>query len=351
MAVHLPVELLNQIFELAIPTPDEAVKMGRISFSHCPWSLTHVCSQWRAVALSMPVLWSCIAISIPNFSEGAPPYPLELVKAQIHRSLPRPLEVIFLSKEAPTTTAHTTKTLFKLIHGACDRWETARIEWCLWNVLPLQGADLPLLRELCLHILYWNANRIPAPPPVTRKSPNLTKITFDGSDMQLRGLGALDLSALEDLTIGGYTLGCLKDVLSGSKCSLRKLWLKHYPPAPEVLEILTLNPSIRELKLSRYDRHRRVVTALTLAEIPDQGVVYAPALTTFSIEWTEDRELRLLVDMVESRVRLFHLHGCAQLQRLCLLRTGGPRDFRESRDWNWKRIMALKKAGLRVEYR
>ncbi|KAJ7157374.1 hypothetical protein C8R46DRAFT_1225968 [Mycena filopes] len=331
MAVHLlAVEILNQIFELALPTPYEALKLGRISFRNCPWSLIHVCSQWRAVALSLPVLWSRITISIPKLPPrlSKPPYPLPLVNAQILLFGTRPLQVIFLSEEPPDA-AHTTKELFALIHKHCHRWETARIEWCLWDIFPIHTqSELPLLRELFVCVLHWNhsvdrAELLRPPQPMVGSTPKLNKLGSDlqGPKIQLDGLAALNLRAIEELTVSGKKFLHFLDMLgrSESQCSLRKLWLKDSsPPVPDVLESLARNPGILVLRsTSGHDcRKNVVVVALTLVKVPTgQDVAHAPALTTYSIDcptvtldqWESVR------DMVESRVRLFRLQKCVQL--------------------------------------
>ncbi|KAJ7602684.1 hypothetical protein DFH06DRAFT_1023556, partial [Mycena polygramma] len=51
----MPPEVLGEIFLLAVPT-EKAPWPRRVTDS--PWYLTHVSSHWRAVAVSIPALWS-----------------------------------------------------------------------------------------------------------------------------------------------------------------------------------------------------------------------------------------------------------------------------------------------------
>ncbi|KAJ6459933.1 hypothetical protein C8R45DRAFT_842883, partial [Mycena sanguinolenta] len=50
---QMPPEILGEIFAWTLPSAHDIFGTRR-----CPWILTHVCSRWRAVALSIPSLWS-----------------------------------------------------------------------------------------------------------------------------------------------------------------------------------------------------------------------------------------------------------------------------------------------------
>ncbi|KAJ7654649.1 hypothetical protein DFH06DRAFT_993402, partial [Mycena polygramma] len=51
----MPPEVLGEIFLLAVPTMKARRK---VCVTDSPWYLTHVSGHWRAVAVSIPALWS-----------------------------------------------------------------------------------------------------------------------------------------------------------------------------------------------------------------------------------------------------------------------------------------------------
>ena len=59
---HLPIDILQEIFNACLPTAYNPV----ISRYEAPLLLTQVCRNWRNVALSSPFLWSAIHIPIPS---------------------------------------------------------------------------------------------------------------------------------------------------------------------------------------------------------------------------------------------------------------------------------------------
>ncbi|KAJ6560350.1 hypothetical protein B0H19DRAFT_863567, partial [Mycena capillaripes] len=58
----LPPEILGKIFLLTVPPEDEMERLledksikSRLSLS--PWVLTRICSRWRNISVSFPMLW------------------------------------------------------------------------------------------------------------------------------------------------------------------------------------------------------------------------------------------------------------------------------------------------------
>ncbi|KAJ7607910.1 hypothetical protein FB45DRAFT_763762, partial [Roridomyces roridus] len=55
---RMPNELLIEIFVLTVPSvKSDGPWACTFSMRGSPWVLTHVCSRWRAVAISTPALW------------------------------------------------------------------------------------------------------------------------------------------------------------------------------------------------------------------------------------------------------------------------------------------------------
>ncbi|KAF8175598.1 hypothetical protein K438DRAFT_1508275, partial [Mycena galopus ATCC 62051] len=50
---RFPPEILGEIFLQTLPSIHKILNV-----KDSPWPLTHVCSRWRAIALSKPSLWS-----------------------------------------------------------------------------------------------------------------------------------------------------------------------------------------------------------------------------------------------------------------------------------------------------
>ncbi|KAJ7631707.1 hypothetical protein DFH06DRAFT_700427 [Mycena polygramma] len=435
MATTLPVELLQKIFKTSLPTREEAIEKGRISFLDVPWSLTLVSPQWRAVALGMPSLWASLTIAIEPSTPSWVNYPLRLVEAQISRSGTHPLQIVFISKETP---GYTTQKLFRLISRSSDRWETVELDsvWHLdWTNHSIQD-KLSLLREM-----YICTKNLPS--DVFRSAPNLRIARIVNPDqhdefdefqavlnqqppvvgsrnielpwaqltvfestyrdrLQLEGmllapnlvecqitvpfrefalvpwtapaqptvfphlkklvleapvicLDALRLPALEALQIRtSWPFERLVRMLQRSACSLKRFWMKGRPPVEQFLPLLTHNPQIFELGIlgssldGPIENIDAIIAALTLRDSdgPQQQPVYATALTSLTVrDHSEKVNMKAVLDMVESRVRLSHLHGCSRLERFCVL-GGGVRIYRGQIK---ARLMALQADGLHVE--
>ncbi|KAF6752390.1 hypothetical protein DFP72DRAFT_904769 [Ephemerocybe angulata] len=60
---RMPLEILHAIFRHCLPTEHNAV-MNPVA---APLLLTHVCRQWRDLAIGMPLLWSSLHIPIPHY--------------------------------------------------------------------------------------------------------------------------------------------------------------------------------------------------------------------------------------------------------------------------------------------
>ncbi|KAF8211010.1 hypothetical protein K438DRAFT_1534115, partial [Mycena galopus ATCC 62051] len=61
---RMPSELLGKIFlETLSSVTNDSLRGRRFDMARSPWQLTRVSSRWRAVSLSIPSLWSRIAIS------------------------------------------------------------------------------------------------------------------------------------------------------------------------------------------------------------------------------------------------------------------------------------------------
>ncbi|KAJ7760110.1 hypothetical protein DFH07DRAFT_940035 [Mycena maculata] len=163
-------------------------------------------------------------------------------------------------------------------------------------------------------------------------------------------LGSLLLPALEDFLTDIYCdqFEHVIAFLEQSACSLRKFRMFSHPPIDQFLRVLMCNPHIVEIgivggEVLQGQRINDVVAALTLRP---QQPVYAPELTRFLIhDHRRVLDLDAVLDMLDSRQDLFHLHGCARLESFSLI-VARPQVFRGIFR---ARIAALRAAGLEIE--
>ncbi|KAJ7138193.1 hypothetical protein C8R44DRAFT_695333, partial [Mycena epipterygia] len=78
---RIPPEVLGEIFSWTLPSADALKQKKNFDIAESPWVLTRVSAQWRAVALSLPSLWSLVVVEFPEN-----PRPLPIVKAHIQRA-------------------------------------------------------------------------------------------------------------------------------------------------------------------------------------------------------------------------------------------------------------------------
>ncbi|KAJ7629740.1 hypothetical protein DFH06DRAFT_1225291 [Mycena polygramma] len=131
----LPNELISEIFlHFLPPYPDFPPLKGLLS----PTLLTHICRQWRDIALSTPQLWSAIS-SFDNNWEGRE---LRIVKLWLERSHYCPLSI-----RLGTEKAGADDKLVEAVIPHRARWQYLKID--------LEGQDLrifdgpmPLLQHL-----------------------------------------------------------------------------------------------------------------------------------------------------------------------------------------------------------
>ncbi|KAJ7737091.1 hypothetical protein B0H16DRAFT_1891740 [Mycena metata] len=148
---RVPPELLGHIFLCTLPGAVEALKRGRIDMADSPWLLTQISSHWRAVALSIPSLWSNISIDYMESFHNASTYSLPLVETQIQRS--RELRIHFYGCEEMDATPQT--AMLQLLSHHSLRWRdlSLGITSAMAPFLPSLRDRLPALKTLWIH---WN---------------------------------------------------------------------------------------------------------------------------------------------------------------------------------------------------
>ncbi|KIY70652.1 hypothetical protein CYLTODRAFT_451551 [Cylindrobasidium torrendii FP15055 ss-10] len=140
----LPDDILRVIFEECVPWCRQDGISEESFPDHCsldavyaPWTISHVCRNWRAVATSYPLLWSTHHITART--TGATLERLQERIAVIHkRSESLPLRICISNDvDAP---------LFESLVGSCGRWKCARIDAKYLDFLAtFQNREFPLL--------------------------------------------------------------------------------------------------------------------------------------------------------------------------------------------------------------
>ncbi|KAF8909254.1 hypothetical protein CPB84DRAFT_1843046 [Gymnopilus junonius] len=99
LTLHLPVELISQIFTVFVHgSEDPFLHDYRSEFvkAQCsvPFTLSAVCKSWRQIAFKTPPLWSTVNIYV--YSESKLSLQGELLRQWLNRSGQLPLEVFLL---------------------------------------------------------------------------------------------------------------------------------------------------------------------------------------------------------------------------------------------------------------
>ncbi|KAJ7647927.1 hypothetical protein FB45DRAFT_894785 [Roridomyces roridus] len=216
---RIPTEILSSIFAF--------VGTGNLLDSEMagPWSVSAVCSRWRAIALSTPSMWAEIDLDFddgPDFNETDFEGRRQRLETHLERSGQMPLVIRFQAlyeymKGRDSNCDDPEEAALGILQTHCRRWETLEI---VGPASFLYGLDthgnLPLLRSLDVYItadddFVGNAFKV---------CPNLRVATVnsgeygDGSsfplpyDQLLRYKTSLDVSDLPSLRLASHLVDC-----------------------------------------------------------------------------------------------------------------------------------------------
>jgi hypothetical protein len=161
---YLPTEILYGIFLLTLPLsssvleelideadiPTSSLAISYPSFkafdvTEGPWRLTHVCKQWREVALSSPMLWRSFHLGTPPEGAG------HLLRTCLSRSTP--VSLIFTVEADEICQCDNSQEILGLLNSQSDRWFAIQIidsSFSFWRDLASHGVIRPLssLKEI-----------------------------------------------------------------------------------------------------------------------------------------------------------------------------------------------------------
>ncbi|KAJ7483501.1 hypothetical protein FB451DRAFT_1364408 [Mycena latifolia] len=146
---RMPPEILLDIFSLTLPSILTARRRDRFNVNDVPWTLSHISSYWRSVALASPSLWSLVAVNYTAFVEDpAHSYPFPMLETQLARA--QSLKIHFYASTNSETRPQT--EMFQFLAAHSSRWEELSISLTS-DLVPLLSAlrnRMPSLRRLWL---------------------------------------------------------------------------------------------------------------------------------------------------------------------------------------------------------
>ncbi|KAJ7602852.1 hypothetical protein DFH06DRAFT_354257 [Mycena polygramma] len=156
---RMPPEILGEIFMRTLPSPRRRKK---IQIADSPWVLTHVCQDWKKIALSIHSLWSSVIVSyLPE--TGAGTYSLAMVETQIARAQNAKLKINFYGNGHVSGNSQEQIEMFKTLARHATRWGelNAQLTPALLPLVVDLGGNLPSLRKLWIS---WSGHTLHMPP-------------------------------------------------------------------------------------------------------------------------------------------------------------------------------------------
>jgi hypothetical protein len=268
---RLPVELLAEIFRHCIPGRDTQPFINSFNRKEVPLLLGRVCSYWRSVAYSTPILWASLSIT---FHTKKLRHDTNLIKAWIARSGECPLTI---AVDEVFALPWMIRPVIDVLVAVSYRWEHVTIHLRSQSVDSLTGikSTLPLLKSLKL---YLGASEL---------------ATQDTRDI---------FEAAPQLHIVNLNFG------------LDAGWFKL--PWAQLTEFSAIN----------YPRLRSDECVSILVRCPNLisctfGSIYRPLSTMYPVDWKPHFHLRTL--QVYSTASLTHFFDCIMLPALCSIRIDG----------------------------
>ncbi|KAJ7138061.1 hypothetical protein C8R44DRAFT_868405 [Mycena epipterygia] len=184
---RLPPEILCDIFmAYSSPSPEPespAHEMENISKSDLSL-VSHVCTQWRILALGTPRLWSDIAVDLDCWPQDPAPF-LQLLRTSLERGARHPLTFSLraVNRHPPPALS----SAFELLAEHSSRWQSASFEIemaALVSIRHIEG-KLGMLERLSLMLLdpaYGPSAEDIHNITIFETAPRLRHVRFSGSD-------------------------------------------------------------------------------------------------------------------------------------------------------------------------
>ncbi|KAJ6471865.1 hypothetical protein C8R45DRAFT_936534 [Mycena sanguinolenta] len=348
---RMPPELLGEIFSRTLSSMREIWSQTDLT-ADSPWVLSHTSSSWRAISLSIPSLWSGVAIDYSGAT--VPHYPLE---TQIQRARNVNLKIHFYAFPGPHSRCQI--QTFELLSQHSLRWEELAIG-ITPDIIPFLASLRGRLSSLKRLWIQWNGEdeRLTEGHPIDcfQTAPSLVEFGVSSHDnfepvslpthqftyLELDGLiwerheGLLQLAqhlvearitfedagpwldiielpqlrrlhvsyanalnnlkapALEELSFWvafqePLDISALETFIDCSACRLRRLTLRGFPHANTTIQMLQKSAFITELVIAIKEASAGPEIDLLISKLtPSQGTITAPQLRSFFIGCEED---------------------------------------------------------------
>ena len=225
---RLPYDVLCEVFLSSLyDIPDS--RSSSTIITDTPWTLTHVSSHWRSVALSFPQLWSTIRVTGTG-------YCFPLLKVQLERSGSYPLSISLIQGDFRCcwTAIEDIPVILQKLMSLSPRWRTLHIffdEPAAFTILSYTPLQLHSLTSVSIR----TTRRMTSPW-------DFTGIDEDSKPHPLMSTLFQDCPSLR--TLGGQPhalSACSLPWTQINKYECNSLWyLQHY------LKLLTLLPNLQE---------------------------------------------------------------------------------------------------------
>ncbi|KAJ7141928.1 hypothetical protein C8R43DRAFT_586076 [Mycena crocata] len=309
LALDLPYELTSDIFLRCLPS-HRRIRPGR---KLAPLQLSQICSQWRAVALATPELWSSIYLEFtPQVPYDAIPwlfnereagmavdYTCDLVELWLARSATFPLSITLLCRGEGIRLP---PKLLLTISKHCAHWDRLELAVTppdLRDFNEISG-PFPLLRSLavCLRGERWE----PAPRlGIRRCSVNLKSLTL--CDQYRRPLWPIDY---EDIPSSVVALKIAQRLGSWDDLFLQFPHIRHLSSAGEETAFPRLPPD-RE--------YSPIASSLTSLQLPQRYIILLDCL---DIPPLEDLDVYVSSPAIADRLTAFLSRSARRLRQLTL---------------------------------
>ncbi|KAJ7174066.1 hypothetical protein C8R43DRAFT_873594 [Mycena crocata] len=296
----LPNEITSEIFLRFLPEyPLCPPLIGSLS----PTLLTHICRQWRVIAIANPALWRAISLSFRQPDRNNHEQKIALMTVWLARSGALPLSIRISIQCMHDDCMHSHGCMESLIHHR-SRWEYLQVTDVLPHPLPSFAGSAPLLQQLEFSGSSW-ANTLEDYQVASDVAPLLRTAILGRELVPIITLPWLQLTSLTLLCV--YSSECTL-ILPHTKnlvhCALA-LWTTSGPQAPvDVQPDLTL-PRLESLVMMTWTEDvypsKHYLDSLIL-----------PALRKLVVE-----DECLGVDPIGSLTSFISRSGC-KLQELCI---------------------------------
>ncbi|KAH9479186.1 hypothetical protein JR316_0007772 [Psilocybe cubensis] len=233
---RLPTEILAEIFFYCLPTETNSI----ISPNEAPLILTRVCSKWRKIALTTPIIWSTIHISTPpidsrnsltlrdDYISRQVECRTKLVFDWIARSGECPLYIsIFIPVNSHPVWAGFEKQVLRCLNSNSHRWKETNFNMpsrYLSDIFAMDRSKFPMLTSLAITVvdLYLLDRPTLAQRHGICEASNLTAVSFENipEDLTQLPLHWARLHTLS-LTCGSRSISDVGKVLESCKSLFR----------------------------------------------------------------------------------------------------------------------------------